>query len=176
MCHVSICADLALQICRRFRELAESSVVQYKCHLAFAGAVNNSARSPSIAERLQSLKDYQLAWRTLSLSFDPAFSSTGHLDRTYPFRHLPFSGPLVAMYVGTELRLYRPASPGRQVKAMTWSLDLTHLGLTPLMGASDLGEDVVAICGEDIVHKRFGSWANYYWLRAHQVAGSVAAS
>lgn len=136
--------------------------MQYKCHLAFAGAVDGSARSSSVAERLHALKEYQRAWRTLSLSFDPSFSSTGRPDRTYPFRHLTFSGALVAMHVGTKLRLYRPASPGRRVNAMTWSLDLAHLGLTPLMGASDTGEDVVVICGVNIVHGRYEAEAIHY--------------
>lgn len=137
-------------------------------HCRSAGDSENSPSpalcntSASVAERLHALEEYQLAWRTLSLSFDPSFSSTGRPDRTYPFRHLAFSGALVAMHVGTKLRLYRPASPGRRVNAMTWSLDLAHLGLTPLMGASDLGEDVVVICGVNIVHGRYETEAIHY--------------
>lgn len=80
------------------------------------------------------------------------------------------------MHVGTKVRLYHLASPKRLVNAMTWSLDLTRLGLTPLVGASDLGEDVVAICGADTVHTRYGSWEIHYWLRANPVAGSAVAS
>lgn len=90
------------------RELVESSTVQYKCHLAFAGVVDGSACSSSVAERLYALKEYQLAWRTLSLPLNPASSSTRRPEpRTYPFRVLTFSGPLVAMHVRSKLRLYR---------------------------------------------------------------------
>ncbi|KAL1938461.1 hypothetical protein VTO73DRAFT_11701 [Trametes versicolor] len=143
-------------VCKRvnkqFRALAESSAVQYKHQLSFAAAVNGvTSRNPGSKDRLQALKEYQFAWRTFQLPVNPTFSSTETpTSGVHPFRLLKFSGPLIAMYIGSELKLSRPESSKRRVQAMSWSTHIAALGQKPLVGASDLRENVVAICGAKI--------------------------
>ncbi|EIW52119.1 uncharacterized protein TRAVEDRAFT_54092 [Trametes versicolor FP-101664 SS1] len=173
-----------LLVCKRvskdFRDLVGSSPVQYKFQLVWAAAVDGAKRGLGSKDRLQALKEYQFAWRTFQLPISMTFSKfVSFTPPKDPFRLLKFSGPFVAMHVGSNLKIYRLASAKRRVPGMTWSTQLASLGQKPLLGASDQRENVVAICGatignEDVFRCNFLTLLPDGSIRPHPLATRAA--
>ncbi|KAI0632645.1 hypothetical protein C8Q77DRAFT_833021 [Trametes polyzona] len=142
------------QVCRRWRAIAESTVIRYRCELAFSAAVDRVTQGVGFSERLDALRRYQHTRRSSTLCLNPALSAIGeendgnasHIP-SRPVRHLDFLGPLIALHVGNEVRLHRLATTTRCVEAMTWSVDVKSLDLTLQVGACDLSQNIVALCG-----------------------------
>ncbi|KAJ3002476.1 hypothetical protein NUW54_g5827 [Trametes sanguinea] len=96
----------------------------------------------SIMERMSALKTYQAAWRLSS----PRRLKTLYSECSTPDLILPFSGGVLPLVVGPNLKLISPACSVRSKPYGDWMLDLASYNIRPHFCATDTSQDLLVLC------------------------------
>ncbi|KAI0632659.1 hypothetical protein C8Q77DRAFT_834050 [Trametes polyzona] len=148
------CLDVTdLFVCRRVchycLSIVQSTPLQYRILLARAGLIHGHTTPELSAEdRITALEAYARGWKESRFAEyrDPQAS------RVPPkFKTLKFSGGVIPIVTGSELRLVCAGSPGRQVPMRIWSFSLKGIHLELQYGVADLSQSIFALFGYRLV-------------------------